>query len=173
GPINVLLTSGGFGIGPLAAAIQSFAGLPQLKVTVVCGASQRRRARVEAAAAKAGIAARVIGYEHDMPARLAEAHVVVGKPGGLTSSETLACGRPMAIMGTCPGQEEHNEQWLCVNHAGVRIDPRDAGPRIEQLRKSGRLARMARAAQRLGRPRAAINVVAAGLRLTPAQQQAA
>lgn len=173
GPINVLLTSGGFGIGPLAQAIASFAGLPQLKVTVVCGASQRRRAKAEAAARRAGISARVIGFERDMPARLAEAHVVVGKPGGLTTSEALACGRPMAVMGTCPGQEEHNEQWLCINRAGLAIDPSEAGPRIEQLRRSGQLARMARAAQRLGRPRAAINVIEAGLRLGQAARAAA
>lgn len=165
GRINVLLTSGGFGIGPLAQAIASFANQPNLNVTVVCGASERRKQKAEAAAKRANVNARIIGFEKDMPARLQEAHVIVGKPGGLTTSEALACGRPMAVMGTCPGQEAHNEQWLCLNHAGVAVDPANAGPRLEQLRRSGELARMARAALRLGRPRAALNVIETGLRL--------
>ena len=77
GRIKVLLTSGGFGIGPMSEAIASFAGIPTLDITVVCGASKRRRAKAVAAAERAGVNARIIGFERDMPARLAEAHVVV------------------------------------------------------------------------------------------------
>ncbi len=164
-PLQVLVTSGGFGIGPLEAAIGSFAGRRGMRLTVVCGASRKRHEQARAAAIRAGVAAWVIGYERNMPARLAEAQLVLGKPGGLTSSEALAAGRPMALMGVCPGQEQHNADWLCLNGAAVAVDPAHAGSHIELLARSGRLRTMAAAARRLGTPRAATAVleVAQGL----------
>jgi processive 1,2-diacylglycerol beta-glucosyltransferase len=157
--VSVLVTSGGFGIGPLEDALCSFVGLPHLELTVVCGADDRRRAAVEALVTRHRIRARVIGFERDMPARMAEAHLVLGKPGGLTVSESLAAGRPMALMGTCPGQEAHNATWLERRGAAVSVDPARAGLQIEALRAAGRLADMAHAARRLGVPDAASNVL--------------
>lgn len=161
--VRVLATSGGFGIGPLETAIRSFVGLPHLELTVVCGADPERRRRVEEVARAHRVAAKVIGFERDMPARMAEADIVLGKPGGLTVSEALAAGRPLALMGTCPGQEAQNEQWLRTNGAAETVDPRWAGPQLEALRASGALAHMARAAKRIGAPHAARDVLARAL----------
>jgi len=159
GSLRVLMTSGGTGIGPLEEAIRSFAGLPQLQLTVVCGADDKRRAQAQAAADRAGVRARVIGFERDMPARLAEAHIIVGKAGGLTVSECLASGRPMALFGICPGQEQHNADWLRLNDAAVMVEPRCVGRDIDWLRRQGRLGAMAAAARSLGRPAAAKHII--------------
>jgi processive 1,2-diacylglycerol beta-glucosyltransferase len=35
-----------------------------------------------------------------------------GKPGGLTTAESLACGLPMVIVAPIPGQEERNSDHL-------------------------------------------------------------
>jgi processive 1,2-diacylglycerol beta-glucosyltransferase len=159
GELRVLVTSGGFGIGPLATTLRSFAGFANMHLTVVCGASERRVSEARRAVAKARLSAQVIGFEKDMPARLAEAHVLVGKPGGLTTSEALAAGRPMVIVGTCPGQEQHNEEWLTLNGAAVAARAEHAGARVSWLRQSGQLASMARAARRLGTPTAACDIL--------------
>ena len=161
--LHVLMTSGGFGIGPLEQAIRSFAGLPHLQLTVVCGADDKRVSRASLSAERANVAARIIGFEQDMPARLAEADLVVGKPGGLTVSEALASGRPMGLFGTCPGQEQHNEDWLCLNNAATVLNPLRAGAQIEWLRRCGRLPAMAAAARKLGEPHAARHVIETAL----------
>lgn len=161
--VRVLMTSGGHGIGPLEQAIASFAGFGHLELTVVCGADDRRRARAQAAADRAHVDATIVGFERDMPARLAAADVVVGKAGGLTVSEALACGRPMVLFGTCPGQEEHNEAWLELHGAAVTSAPERVGARIEWLRRNGNLPAMARAGAALGRPHAAADIIAVAL----------
>src|SRR5205807_5836265 len=109
-PLRVLVTSGGFGVGPLREIVRSCAAIPNVALTVICGASDELRARV--AADLAGTNANVIGFERDMPARVADAHVVVGKAGGLTVSETLTAGRPMIIVGAVPGNEQQNETFV-------------------------------------------------------------
>jgi processive 1,2-diacylglycerol beta-glucosyltransferase len=161
--LKVLMTCGGHGIGPLERAIRSFAGLPHLELTVVCGANETRLAQARAAAERANVKANVIGFERDMPARIGDADVVIGKPGGLTVSESIACGRPMLLFGTCPGQEQHNEDWLRLNGAALAVEPQVCAATIDMLRRSGSLVTMAAAAKRLGRPRAARHILDATL----------
>lgn len=159
GPLRVLITSGGFGVGPMAATIRSFGGLTGIELTIVCGSNAARMREAEKAARRTGLPWRVIGFERDMPSRVAEAHVVVGKPGGLTASECLAAGRPMVLVGTCPGQEQHNEEWLRVNGAAIASSPDMAGPNVAALRHHERLATMAAAARQIAAPDAAERVI--------------
>ena len=42
-------------------------------------------------------------------------NLVVTKPGGLTTSESLASGLPIVVINPIPGQEEENAEYL-VNH---------------------------------------------------------
>src|SRR5580658_2236872 len=106
--LRVLVTSGGFGVGPVREVVGSFAGVPDVKLTVVCGAAHGMVERVSRKAARWGVDAEVVGFERDMPRRMGEAHLVVGKAGGLTVSESLAAGRPMITVGTVPGNESSN-----------------------------------------------------------------
>jgi processive 1,2-diacylglycerol beta-glucosyltransferase len=166
-PLEVLVTSGGFGVGPLASVVASFAGIPDVRLTIVCGRDERVRRHVARVAQRTAVDACVLGFEANMPARVARSHLLVGKAGGLTTSEALAAGRPMILVGTCPGQERHNEEWLCLNGAAVRATPEAAGACVARLRAGGRLEPMARRAHELGAPRAAERVVEAAARLVP------
>jgi UDP-N-acetylglucosamine:LPS N-acetylglucosamine transferase len=83
------------------------------------------------------VRARVIGFERDMPARIAEAHVVVGKSGGLTVSETLAAGRPMVIVGAVPGNETINEEYVVRGGAGIAAAPDDVARALAEVRARG------------------------------------
>ncbi|MBI4956937.1 MAG: hypothetical protein HY908_33285 [Myxococcales bacterium] len=163
GPVRVLLTSGGFGIGPLAAALRSFAGVPA-ELVVVCGNAPERVEEARRIAAELGLSAEVVGFEKDMPRRMAWADVVVSKPGGLTVSECLAAGRPFVSMGACPGQEQHNEDWLVVNRAAVAVPAARVGAAVAELDPTTLVA-MAAAARRIGAPHAAREVVRRALRL--------
>jgi processive 1,2-diacylglycerol beta-glucosyltransferase len=165
GPLEVLVTSGGFGIGPMGEIIRSFAGVADARLTIVCGDNPARVAEARRTAAEAGVIAEVVGFERDMARRMATAHVLVGKPGGLTVSESLAAGRPMVVVGACPGQEMKNQTWLVEQGAAVASDAASAGRIVAALRDRGDLPRLAEAARALAAPRAADRVVDVALRL--------
>jgi UDP-N-acetylglucosamine:LPS N-acetylglucosamine transferase len=80
-------------------------------------------------------------------------------------SEALAAGRPMVLVGACPGQETRNQTWLVEQGAAVAVGAAGAGAAVAALRDEGRLARLAEAARSLAAPRAAGRVVDVALRL--------
>lgn len=67
----------------------------------------------------------VLGYTNNVPELMSIAYIVVTKPGGLTTSETLASGLPMIIINPIPGQEEENAQFLEEKGAGIWIKRKD------------------------------------------------
>jgi len=160
-PLRVLVTSGGFGVGPMRAIVRSFQGVPDVELTVVCGAAKGAERRVTQVARDAGVRARVLGFERDMAARVAEAHVVIGKAGGLTVSETMAAGRPMILVGTVPGNELSNERLVVSGGAGHAAEARDAGRIASALRSGDRIAAMGRRARGLVLTNTAERVLAA------------
>ena len=174
-PLRVLVTSGGFGVGPIGAIVRSFAGMQGVELTVVCGRAEGlvRRVRRAAGHAGAGVSARVLGFERDMPARIAEAHVVVGKAGGLTVSETLTAGRPMVVAGAAPGNEGINAAMLVEAGAGVLVEPQSVGTVVAQMRASHAISLMGRCARALVITRAADRVIDVGLQLAATTAHAA
>jgi processive 1,2-diacylglycerol beta-glucosyltransferase len=163
-PLRVLVTSGGFGVGPVRSVVRSFAGRAGVDLTIVCGRAPEVERAMRDLARRYGLRARVVGFEHDMPARVAAAHVVVGKAGGLTVSETLAAGRPMVIAGAVPGNETINAALVEAGGAGVVANPDDVGALVQRLRATGAIARMGLRARRLVLAGAADRVVDVALR---------
>lgn len=171
--LRVLVTSGGFGHGPMTRIVRSFASVPDVHLTVVCGASEKLAARVAREAEETGVPVHVIGFEKDMAARIAAAHVVVGKAGGLTVTETLTSGRAMVVASAVPGNEKLNEAFVVEGGAGVAAAAADVGETIERLRAEGTLPLMARVARKLVPTHAADEVVDTALRLAKRARVAA
>ena len=48
--------------------------------------------------------------------------LIVTKPGGLTTSESIACALPMVVFKAYPGQEEQNAALLVENDIGVIME---------------------------------------------------
>ena len=46
----------------------------------------------------------------------------IGKPGGLTTAECLACGLPMVIVAPIPGQEERNSDHLLEKGIAIKCN---------------------------------------------------
>jgi processive 1,2-diacylglycerol beta-glucosyltransferase len=123
--------------------------VPGVELTVVCGAAKGMARRIRRDAETWGVHARVLGFERDMAGRVAEAHVVVGKAGGLTVSETLTAGRPMILVGTVPGNELSNQDLVVRGGAGLAAGPRDVGPLAQWMRAQGEITPMGARARRL------------------------
>jgi processive 1,2-diacylglycerol beta-glucosyltransferase len=137
---------------------------------VVCGRNQELKERLDALAA--GEPGRrntlvPIGYTTEMDEYMSAADVMVGKPGGLTTSEALAKELLLVIVNPIPGQEERNSDHLLEQGAAIRCNNLPVlGYKIDRLLDDPtRADAMRAAARRLARPNAALDVVRKALSL--------
>jgi processive 1,2-diacylglycerol beta-glucosyltransferase len=113
---------------------------------------------------------KVLGFTDQIDELMAAADVVVSKPGGLTTSESLARGLAMVVVNPIPGQESRNSDFLLENGAAIKINniPTLAMKLEALLSEPKRLEQMRLNAARIGRPQAAFDVAARALRLAGA-----
>jgi len=154
----LLVLGGGFGMGPVAEILAELDKVPgQFQTLVVAGRNEKLRARL--ATQDRQHPTHVLGFSKNMHELMAVADLIITKPGGLTSSEALAMGRPLFILKPIPGQEAANSDFLLEHGAAAKVNRvEDLAFRIEQLLGSKKLAEMAKAAKHLGRPLAAAAV---------------
>ncbi|MBI5383629.1 MAG: UDP-N-acetylglucosamine 2-epimerase [Verrucomicrobia bacterium] len=154
----LLVLSGGFGMGPVRQILSELNKLATaVQVVVVCGRNEELRR--ELAVLERRHPTHVLGFVTNMHELMAAADLVLTKPGGLTSSEALALGKPMLVLNPIPGQEAANSDYLLEHGAAMKVSRTEDLPfRLEKLLGSTKLAEMARAAQTLGRSEAATMV---------------
>jgi processive 1,2-diacylglycerol beta-glucosyltransferase len=106
---------------------------------------------------------KVHGFSERVDQLMAAADVMVGKSGGLTTSEAMARGLPMIVFRPIPGQEERNCDFLQEAGAGVRVhDYEELHYRLSHFSMHPEHLEVMRvAAERIGRPRAAYDVASA------------
>lgn len=135
-----------------------------VQIVLGCGMHEDLKDRFEAETRRMRaphLAWRVMGFTSEMDEWIRMATLLIGKPGGLTLSEAMACGLPMVIFQPIPGQEERNSDHLLEAGAAIKCNNvTTLAFKVDQLLgDSPRLAEMSRAARRLGRPDAARTVV--------------
>src|SRR2546423_1535392 len=100
----ILVLSGGFGMGPVAEILAELDKVTlAFQTVVVTGKNQELRS--ELAAQDRKHPTHVLGFARNMHELMAVADVIISKPGGFTSSEALAIGKPLLILNPIPGQE--------------------------------------------------------------------
>lgn len=136
--LTLLVTSGGYGIGPVERLCRSLidgarAAQDRVQLVIVAGENRPLKARLEALAHAAPCPVRVLGFTREMPELMTVADVVLTKPGGMTVTEALVAGRPLVLFAPIWGQETGNARLL-VHHGLARLlrRPEDAGPLIAQ-----------------------------------------
>jgi len=162
----VLQLAGGFGVGPVEALFQCLLAIEQpLELVVVAGRNEELQARLKGIPVPQRHRATVLGYTTVMDELMTAADIVVSKPGGLTTSEALACGAAMVVVNPIPGQESRNSDFLLENGAAVKIN--NLATLTFKLGRlladPSRLARLKENASRLARPEAAFTVAQAAL----------
>ena len=73
---------------------------------------------------------KVLEYTDKVPELMSISDLVVTKPGGLTTTESLASGLPIVVINPIPGQEEENAAYLENNKVAIWIKNNDD---IEQI----------------------------------------
>jgi processive 1,2-diacylglycerol beta-glucosyltransferase len=159
---TVLVLSGGFGVGAVADTVAEVMKAPgNFQVAVVCGRNEDLKKQLSALQAPSGKRLEVRGFVTDMENYLTSADFVVTKPGGLSVSEAIARGCPIVAYAPIPGQEERNCDHLMESGAAVKAkDPATLEFKIRQLLSDENMRRrMADAARRISRPRAAFDII--------------
>ncbi len=170
----ILISAGGYGVGPVEQLVRDLLRLQRpWQIVAIAGKSEKTRKRLEELAKEAGKLPRgspklcPVGFTTEMDKYMAAADLMVGKAGGLTTSEALSRSLPMALIEPIPGQEERNAHHLLEAGAAIRCNnlPAAAWKIAALLDDSARLVRMREAAKSLGRPGAAAAIAEDALRL--------
>ncbi len=170
----ILISAGGYGIGPVEQLVKDLLALQRpWQIVAIAGKSEKTKKRLEEMAREAGKLQSgsprlcAVGFTSEMDKYMAAADLMVGKAGGLTTSEALARALPMALIEPIPGQEERNADHLLEAGAAIRCNnlPAAAWKIAALLDDAKRLARMRDAASGLGKPGAAARIAEDAIRL--------
>jgi processive 1,2-diacylglycerol beta-glucosyltransferase len=104
----VLLMSGGWGLGPVAAAAEALAKAG-VHVLAVAGRNARLKRRLDAAAGRQP-RVRPFGFTEHIHELMAAADLVVTAPGANTCLEARAVGRPLLLLDVIQGHGRENVQ---------------------------------------------------------------
>jgi UDP-N-acetylglucosamine:LPS N-acetylglucosamine transferase len=148
----VLVTGGWFGIGVSEAVQNLMECALDCQVLVTTGRTDSEGVRMlENLAYRFQQRLRLIEWSDEMAVLLRAADVVVGKPGGLSVAEALACGRPFIATTSLGGQEGFNVRFLEQHGAGHQVPLESLFDALYALLSSPRkLARAQTLAWRLG-----------------------
>lgn len=95
--------------------------VPDYQIVAIAGKNEKMKKKFEEVVEKENAInrVRVLGFTDKVPELMEIAEIVVTKPGGLTTSESLASGLPMLVISPIPGQEEENAQFLEEKGVGI------------------------------------------------------
>jgi len=124
---TILLSAGGFGVGSIDALVSSLLHMQhRAQIVAICGRNEDLKKRLTKLAARikpdATVLLKPFGYTKEMDELMTASDIVLGKPGGLTTSEALAKGLVFVIVNPIPGQEERNSDHLLEGGVAIRCN---------------------------------------------------
>ena len=128
---TVLFFGGGeFGLGKTKTVeiFECFVKLfPDIQIIAVAGKNEKMKTAFSKIVEqeKRNDSIKVLEFTNKVPEFMSVSDLVVTKPGGLTTSESLASKLPMVIINPIPGQEEENAQFLEENGIAIWIKKYD------------------------------------------------
>ena len=159
--ITLLVSAGGFGMGPVEALLQALLKIKHpVQLAVICGRNPQLEQRLHKMR-QTRHPLKIVGFTNEMEKWMAASDLLVGKAGGLTSAEALARGLVLAIVNPIPGQEERNSDHFLEEGVAIRCNnlPALAFKIDSLLSDKERFSKMRAASLRLSRPDAAREIV--------------
>lgn len=158
----LLLSVGALGMASTEFMVERLLNLnSDAQTVVVCGRNDTLKQRVISLVHKCSLDFRVLGYSDQMHTLMKLADIFIGKPGGVTASEVIACGLPMCVVTPIPGQEERNSDHLLEEGIAVKCHDLTTLPfKLEQLLQNpDKLISMKQNALRFAKPQASQIIV--------------
>lgn len=167
---SVLIMGGGQGLGPIKKVVQSLLKLTKpLQLIVIAGVNVKLMDWLKKMKSKTNRKMLIYDYANNVHELMDASSLIITKPGGMTTSESLAKGLPMIIVKPIPGQEMLNTDFLIKKGIALRVDDVDAiAQEVQDLLSSPqRLSSMSQAACEQGRPYAAKDIADLVVSLPP------
>ena len=128
---TVLFFGGGeFGLGKTQTfkIFKSFVECPEnIQIVAISGKNQKMKEAfenlVESLNKKDSV--KILEYTNQVPELMSISDLVVTKPGGLTTTESLASGLPIVVINPIPGQEEEDASYLEKNKVAIWLKKDD------------------------------------------------
>lgn len=125
--LTILVSAGGFGVGKIEYLLEALADLETpSQIVAICGRNEELKTKLEKLSREKLNNERVtfkpIGFTKEMDEYMSASDLIVGKPGGLTTSEALAKGLIFCIVNPIPGQEERNSDHLLEKGCAIKCN---------------------------------------------------
>ena len=103
---------------------------------------------------------KVLPFTDKVPELMSISDFVITKPGGLTSSESLASSLPIVVINPIPGQEEENAEFLVQSGAAIWLKQEDDPQKIfsELLNDEKKLLMMKENAKKIAKKHASKDI---------------
>lgn len=129
----ILVGTGSLGLGFKQKDLEELANIPNVKIIFACGNNPKLLESVKKLNYPNLIP---LGFYQPMDELYAIADIFVGKPGGLSTAESLQWNLPLMIIFTLPGQEDINYDYLVKQKLIIPM-PKNIAGAIEQELHSG------------------------------------
>ena len=108
----------------LKSIIESF---PNLQIIAISGKNEKIKQQFDELVKKNNSHknVKILEYTNKVPELMSVSDLVITKPGGLTTTESLASGLPIIVINPIPGQEEENAEFLEKNGVAIWIKKDD------------------------------------------------
>lgn len=161
---TILISAGGFGVGNMEHILSSLCTMKhKTQVLAMCGRNDELKEKVESFSKQntSHTEIHAVGFTTLMDEYMSASDIMIGKPGGLTVSESLAKGLAMVIINPIPGQEERNSDYLLEQGVALKCNnlPTLAYKLDSLLDDPQRLATMQAKARAIATPDAAASIV--------------
>lgn len=170
GKTTVLLMAGSFGVTGVMHFYEQLAKEGNnLQLIVITGKNEKLYEKLKKHIAELGTGdfTKLLYFVDNVEDYMHVSDLIVTKPGGLTVTESLACGLPMAIYSAFPGQELENVKFLISQNAAIFIDKDLGAQQIVSLLNAPRaLEEMKENCHRLAHPQAAHDIYDLAMELT-------
>lgn len=132
GPV-VLVLGGGLGLNVDTIAVELMRSQLNAQLLIVPGQNRSAQANLAALQSQYPAQVRVCGWTERMDLHMRAADVIVGKPGGISVAEAMACGRPLFATKSLGGQEGFNVRFLESNDVGGLVTDTQLVHRLQAL----------------------------------------
>lgn len=163
--IALFFAGGAFGFGQkkLAVMLKTLIdNFPDLQIIVISGKNPKLKKCFDEIVSntKSNDYVKVLSFTDQVPKLMYISDLVITKPGGLTTTESLASSLPMIIINPIPGQEEENANFVEKNGAGVWLKKGDLIEAVldDILSSKTKLSEMTNSAKALSKKNATKNI---------------
>lgn len=164
--LTIMVSAGGFGVGNIEHLLKALSDLQTpSQILAICGRNEELKTNLEKLSKENLNNERVIfkpiGFTREMDEYMSASDLIVGKPGGLTTSEAMAKGLIFVVVNPIPGQEERNSDHLLEKGCAIKCNnlPVLAYKIDELIKDAARFEQMKSNVRKFSRPNASSEIV--------------